>query len=147
MRARRWVGVVLLVGLAGTGCAKVDEDGESRAEPAKLVKVAGSDLKKIVLSARAAERLGIVTVAVRQEAAPDSVAVRQIIPYSAVVYDPQGQTWTYTNPERLTYVRHRIAVLDIDRDTALLSEGPPPGTPVVTVGAAELFGIEYEVGY
>jgi hypothetical protein len=28
----------------------------------------------------------------------------------------------------------------------LASSGPPPGTAVVTVGAAELFGTEYGVG-
>jgi hypothetical protein len=34
----------------------------------------------------------------------------------------------------------------IDGDRAILSDGPAPGTEVVTVGAAELLGTEYEVG-
>jgi len=33
-----------------------------------------------------------------------------------------------------------------DGDEVLLRSGPPPGTPVVTVGAPELLGAEYGVG-
>jgi hypothetical protein len=33
----------------------------------------------------------------------------------------------------------------IDDDTAVLSNGPPVGTEVVTVGSQELYGSEYEV--
>ena len=48
--------------------------------------------------------------------------------------------------EELVYVRAPIDVIRIDGDRALLSDGPPLGTEVVTVGAAELLGTEYEVG-
>ena len=71
---------------------------------------------------------------------------RLVVPYSAVVYDPQGQTWTYTNPEPLVFTRHQISIEYIEGDEAILSDGPPAGTKVVTVGSAELSGFENGVG-
>jgi hypothetical protein len=71
---------------------------------------------------------------------------RKVVPYAAVLYDTRGDTWVYTNPEPLVFVRHRVSVDYIEGDLAVLSDGPPSGTPVVTVGAAELFGIEFEIG-
>jgi len=67
---------------------------------------------------------------------------RKIIPYAAVIYDPQGATWVYTNPEPLVFVRQPIVVDYIKGESAILLEGPSAGTVVVTVGAAELFGTE-----
>ncbi len=71
---------------------------------------------------------------------------RTVIPYSAVIYDQRGGTWTYTNPEPLVFVRQAISIEYIDGDLAVLLDGPPAGTEVVTVGAAELFGVENGVG-
>ena len=67
---------------------------------------------------------------------------RIIIPYSAVIYDTQGETWVYTNPEPLSFVRRPIVVDYIEGDLAFLSVGPPSGMAVVTVGGAELYGAE-----
>jgi len=72
---------------------------------------------------------------------------RKVVPYAAVLYDAHGDTWVYTNPEPLVFVRHRIMVDYINGDQAVLSEGPPAGTVVVTVGGAELFGAEFEIGH
>jgi hypothetical protein len=72
---------------------------------------------------------------------------QRTVPHSAVIYDPRGDAWVYTNPEPLVFVRHRIKVAYIEGDLAVLSDGPPAGTPVVMTGAAELFGAEYRVGY
>jgi hypothetical protein len=71
---------------------------------------------------------------------------RKLVPHAAVLYDPKGNTWVYTNPEPLVFVRHPISVDYIDGDLAVLSDGPPPGAKVVTVGVAELFGTEFEIG-
>ena len=68
--------------------------------------------------------------------------LRKVIPYAAVIYDPQGATWVYTNPEPLAFVRQSVVVDYIEDELAVLSEGPAAGTAVVTVGAAELFGTE-----
>jgi hypothetical protein len=42
----------------------------------------------------------------------------------------------------LTFERQRIGVERVTGDLAVLSEGPPVGTSVVTVGAALLYGAE-----
>ncbi len=66
----------------------------------------------------------------------------KVVPYSAVYYDGKGKPWVYVNGTPLTYERRPIAVERIMGDLAVLSEGPSVGTPVVTVGAAMLWGVE-----
>lgn len=67
---------------------------------------------------------------------------RKIVPYAAVIYDVNGQTWVYTNPEPLTFVRQSVTIDYIEDDLAFLTEGPDAGTEVVVVGGAELYGTE-----
>jgi hypothetical protein len=146
MRIRQIGPVTLLVVLVLTlpACreqAVEEETGGS--ELATVEPVEGSDVSQVTLTAEAAERIDVQTVAV--ETASEGHA-RMTIPYAAVLYDPAGDTWTYTSPETLVFVRAPIEVLRIDGDRAILSDGPAPGTEVVTVGAAELLGTEYEVG-
>jgi hypothetical protein len=62
------------------------------------------------------------------------------------VYDKNGATWAYTNPESLVFVRAAITIDRITEDVAILSSGPPVGMAVVTVGTAELWGVETGVG-
>jgi hypothetical protein len=76
-----------------------------------------------------------------------SGALRKVVPHSAVIYGAHGESWVYTSPEALTYIRHPITIDYIEADLAVLSDGPPVGTEVVTVGVAELFGTEFEVGH
>jgi hypothetical protein len=64
------------------------------------------------------------------------------MPYSALVYDTNGRAWAYTSPEQLTFVRSRLTIERIEEQNVFLLDGPPPGTRVVTVGAAELYGTE-----
>jgi len=70
----------------------------------------------------------------------------RVVPYAAVIYGVHGETWVYTNPEPLVYVREPVTVHYIEGDLAVLSEGPPAGTVVVTAGGAELLGAESGVG-
>jgi hypothetical protein len=79
--------------------------------------------------------------------APDSGKMAKIVPYSSVIYDERGDSWLYTNPEPLVFVRFKIAVERVLGDVAVLLDGPPPGTMVVMVGAAELMGVELKVGH
>jgi hypothetical protein len=67
---------------------------------------------------------------------------RRVVPYGAVYYDAGGAAWVYVNGRPLTYERRRIAIERIAGELAILSEGPPVGTPVVSVGAALLYGAE-----
>jgi hypothetical protein len=66
----------------------------------------------------------------------------KIIPYAAVIYGVHGETWVYTNPAHLVFIREPIVIDYIQDDWAVLSEGPEVNTAVVTVGGAELFGTE-----
>jgi hypothetical protein len=122
--------------LAGCGGAVKEE---ATSAPARVEHVKGSDAVRVILTPEAARRLGIRTAPVQS----DGRDGRRLIPYSAVLYDADGRTWTYTNPRPLVFVRRDIAVDGIVADRALLSNGPLPGTRVVTVGATELWGVEY----
>jgi len=44
-------------------------------------------------------------------------------------------------------VRQEIEIDRVDGDSVMLSDGPPAGTKVVTVGAAEVWGTEFEVAH
>ena len=77
---------------------------------------------------------------------PESGAPRKVIPYSAVLYDTHGNTWTYTNPEPLVFVRQPINIEQIEGDLAILKQESAVDGAVVTAGAAELWGIESKFG-
>jgi len=68
--------------------------------------------------------------------------IHKKVPYSAVIYGVHGETWVYTNPEPLVFVREPIVIDYIHEDWAILSEGPAAGTDIVIVGGTELFGTE-----
>lgn len=112
-----------------------------KAEPGTVEHVDGVD--RVVLTDAAVHRLAITTEPVRE--AQVAGATRRVIPYAAVLYDANGDTWTYTNPEPLVYVRQRVTVESIQGGQVVLTGGPAPGTAVVTVGAPELYGTEFGV--
>ena len=130
----------LVIGAAAilAGCAAA---APAEVPPALIKPVAGSPIPQLQLTQRAVQRLGIQT----QPVQPGATAGQDDIPYSAVVYDTDGSTWTYVNTAATTYEREPVTVTGIDGEVALLSAGPPAGTPVVTVGAAELLGTEYNI--
>ena len=82
-------------------------------------------IPQLQLTERAVQRLGIVTQPVRQTATASQPA-HEVIPYSAVVYDTDGSTWTYVNTAARTYERKPVTVTDIEGAVALLSAGRPP---------------------
>ena len=135
----------LVIGAAAilAGCATATP---AETPPALIKPVAGSQIPQLQLTERAVQRLGIVTQPVREiTATAGQRSAREVIPYSAVVYDTDGSTWTYVNTAARTYERKPITVTEIDGDIAQLSAGPPAGSQVVTVGAAELLGTEYDI--
>jgi cobalt-zinc-cadmium efflux system membrane fusion protein len=69
-----------------------------------------------------------------------------VVPRAAVLYDALGGTWVYEARDGGVFVRRRVVLSDLIGDTAVLQQGPAAGTPVVTRGAAELFGTEFGVG-
>jgi hypothetical protein len=136
---------LLLVMLSVAGCSGGEDDSAAADEPAKVEPVEGSDgLFQVTLTADAAERIDLQTAVVRTEG--EGAAERTIVPYSAVVYETDGETWVYASTDDLSFVREHIVVREIEGDRAVLTEGPPAGTEVVTVGVAELFGAEHGIG-
>jgi hypothetical protein len=135
-RALALLAVAASAALAGCGSSAppAADEGDSMAsvEPIK-----GTDLKRITLAPAAAARIGIRTAAVRT--APRKL---ETIPYGAVMYGPKGDAFAYVSPRRLTYVRHPIEIDHLTAKLAYLRTGPTVGTPVVTVGTAELLGNE-----
>jgi hypothetical protein len=148
-RCNQWVvtALIIIACLQLAACAQTasaSNEGEG-APPARVERVAGTGLNRVILTAEAAKRLGIQTAPVIDMLVGGKQ--REIVPYAAVLYDLHGETWVYTNPAPLTYVRDGISVDFIDGDLAVLSQGPPTGTAVVTVGVVELYGTEFEGGY
>jgi hypothetical protein len=137
--------LVLLVvaALALTACAEPDSESGNEVLPGRVVDIPGTSLQQVLLTREAAGRVGIETAAVRTVGPTSAGALPALaVPLAAVLYDDDGATWTYTNPAPLTFVRVPIALRQVDGQTAVLSSGPPAGTAVVTVGAAELLGVE-----
>jgi hypothetical protein len=135
---------ILMAGALVAGCT-ASSAGDVQAEPAVVVEeIPGSDLERLTLSPRAAERLGIETVPVAEEEVAGEP--RLIVPYSAVLYAADGSAWVYTNPEGRSFVRHEITIESIAGDLVILTDGPALGTLVATVGVSELHGVEAGVG-
>lgn len=145
----RTVVVLALLSAAPIGSSVVEAAGPTEAaaavsgnRPARVEAISGSNTKKIVLTPKAAQRVDIQTGKVWQD-----TAGRKIVPYAAVVYDKDGGTWVYTNPESLTFTRQKIHIVEIKGDDAVLKEGPDVGTLVATTGAPQLYGAEKGVGH
>ena len=127
--------------LSACGPNSVPVTGEKTA-PSMVEPIEGSEFSRVTLTEKAVERLGLQTTPVQvKEMSSEHLAV----PYSAVLYGLQGETWVYTNPEPLVYVREPIDVDHIEGDWVALVEGPEVGTPVVTVGVSLLYGAEVGV--
>jgi hypothetical protein len=173
----RWVAVVpIIAGIQLSACQSASSSGSVHVAPAQVEKIEGTGLSRVTLTAKAAERLGIATATVdeirvaqtgvvRSQGDPRGMQLqsdptagtrtvpparsgsRLVVPYGAVLYDSKGDTWVYTSPQPLVFVRHHITIDYIRGDQAVLLAGPPVGTRIVTVGAAELLGTEFEVGH
>jgi len=138
----RWlilIVILLAVSLSACAPAAVPED---ETKPVTLDPIAGTDLNRLTLTADASKRLDIQTAKVRE--ADVSGAKGIAIPYAAVLYEANGNTWVYVNVAPLVFVRQAIVIDSIQGDEAILSKGPDSGSSVVTVGAAELYGSESE---
>jgi len=141
--SNRWLAAGLVLAcLPLSACGRATEfDNEAASDegPAKVEPIKGRDVARVILTAQAARRIGIRTAPVREQSR------HLVVPYAAIVYDARGRAYAFTSPRPRVFVRRRVSVEDIVRDRAILHSGPAVGTPVVTVGAAELLGTEYGV--
>jgi multidrug efflux pump subunit AcrA (membrane-fusion protein) len=128
--------VLATAALPVAGCTEVETETATGYEPSTLEPVKGNkDIQRVTFTAEGARRVDLQTASVR----------RNVVPYAALIYDPEGKTYVYTSPKPLEYLREEVKVDRIEGDRVLVSRGPPAGTEVVTVGAAEVYGTELEV--
>ena len=140
----RWmVGLLILLVLQFWACQKKDH-GHHLEHPSKVEDIPGSEFSRVTFTEKAMERTGVETAAVTQET---SSPTKTVVPYGALLYGPEGQTWVYTSPEPRVFIRVEVDVDYIRGNKVYLNEGPPVGTIVVSVGAAEIYGAEFEVGH
>jgi len=124
--------ILMLAGFLLSACGgQIPVTGEKIA-PSVLEPIEGTDLSRVILTEKAAERIGVETVPVDG----------RVVPYSAVIYDTEGNTWIYTNPAPLTFVRAPIFIDRIEGEKAFLSKGLESDAPIVTVGVIEIYGAE-----
>jgi hypothetical protein len=124
--------LVLVVAALGLAACGSKESPAKPVSPSTLEEIEGSELKRVILTEKAAERIGVQAVEV------DGLTV----PYAAVVYDTEGGTWVYTNPSALAFERVQVIIDRIEGDTAFLAERLETDAPVITVGVMEIYGSE-----
>jgi hypothetical protein len=132
----RWLLLVvagLLLSACGARAAEIEVTDEGDG-PATVEHLDGPNPTRVTLTAEAAKRLDVQTAPAQGEA----------IPFAAVLYDTAGNTWVYTNPEALVFLRTPVTIDHIEGDQAFLSTALPDGSKVVTIGAEELYGSETE---
>jgi hypothetical protein len=107
-------------------------------QPATVEKNASTGIAKLTVTDRALERLDLQTEIVKP-----SAGTVIVLPYSALLYDANGKTWVYTSPSPQVFERQEVTVARVEGGVVIATAGPPAGTTIVTVGAAELFGAEF----
>lgn len=144
IRRMRLAGLIAGVAVAATtglaGCATTS----STATPpptSKLVTLPGSSTPSVVLTQLGAQRIGLETATV--SAGPGGEAA---FPYTALLYEPNGQAAVYVTNGTLTFTRHFVTVGAISGNQVTVTSGVTPGDHVVTDGAEELLGVQNGVG-
>jgi hypothetical protein len=137
-----WIGrslATVLVALSVTACTQTSEETGPKYAPATLGSADAAGVKTVTFTADAAQRVQLQT-------SPVVAGGRGVtVDYAALIYDKKGQSWVYTVPRPLTFVRMKVTVDRIEEDRATLSVGPAPGVQVVTTGAAEVYGAELDI--
>jgi hypothetical protein len=109
-----------------------------------MQRVGHSPVPSVVLTPTGARRIGVQTS--RVVAAVKVSSSMTVIPYAALLYEPDGRTVVYANTAPLVYTRRFVAVDHIAGNQVYVSQGLAPGMKVVTVGAEELLGVQNGVG-
>jgi hypothetical protein len=148
--------VAVALGIGGCSSGTAAESGVDTTADSKVEDIPGKDVKRVTLTEHAATRLGIKTTTVGALApgaaagAPGPSAVPgPVVPYSAVLYDADGNTWVYTVPQQFSYQREQVTVQVVqgaNGDEAVLSTAPATGTEIVTTGVVEIYGTELGLG-
>lgn len=139
---RTGVAALLIVAVAGAaGCGS--SPAATVSPPARMQRIGHSPVPSVVLTPTGARRIGIQTSPVVAVQVSSSMTV---IPYAALLYEPDGSTAVYASTAPLVYTRRLITVDHIAGNQVYVSQGLTPGMNVVTVGAEELLGVQNGVG-
>jgi hypothetical protein len=114
----------------------------AHSKPAHVEAIPGSQLKKVTLTPKAAERLGVQIDEVRAD-----MSGRRIVPYTAVLYDLTGGTWVYVHSDPMAFIRQAVKIDTIKGNNVYLSDGPALGTKVLASAVPQVFGTEAGVGH
>lgn len=129
--------VIAVAALAG--CGGTSATG-GQPPPGQLERSGPHGALSVVLTPLGAQRTGIQTAV----AAPAGRG-QTVVPYSALLYQPDGSTVIYTVTGPLTYTLATVSVASIQGNQIYLT-GLAPGASVVTVGGEELLGVQDGVG-
>jgi len=139
-----WATLLTVVAAAIVGLLAGCSPSASTASPpptSKLVRVPGRSELSIVLTQLGAERIGLKTAAVT---AASGGGAR--LPYTALLYEPNGQAAVYVVTGTLTFTRAFVTVETITGNVVVVKSGVSPGQRVATDGAEELLGVQNGVG-
>ena len=144
MRDRMIAAIIIVVGLLVPACAEAKSADKSSGleEPASLEAIEGSDIQRVILTADAVERLDLQTAPVEAGASGHATTIPQP-PSSTGSRARRGPTRT---PSRSPTCVSRSPSTASKARSRTCSDGPEPGTQVVTLGAPELFGVESGIG-
>jgi hypothetical protein len=141
-RSRAWIGwslATILIALSVTACTDASEETGHGYAPATIGPADAAGVKTVTFTDDAAQR-------VRLQTSPVVASGRGVdVDYAALIYDKKGQSWVYTVPQPLTFLRVKVTVDRIEGNRATLSVGPAAGAQVVTTGAAEVYGAELDI--
>jgi hypothetical protein len=123
--------------LAGCEEEKIHE----KIHPATLQNIPGTELNRVILTKDAIKKIDLQVVPIQELLVQGKNF--KVIPYSAVIYGPNGQAWVYTEINDRTFVRAPIQIEEVAENNVLFTNGPNINTKIVTVGVSELYGAEY----
>jgi len=133
---------IVVVGMQFSLPAIAAGGDEHKVSPIELENISGTKYKQLKLTEKAIRRLDIKTSSIRASKSGTTIA-----PYAAITYGLDGTTWVHVNSGHNTYVRKKVVIDHISGSDAVLKEGPPIGTVIVTRGVSELYGAEKGVGH
>lgn len=134
------IAAIVVVSAFTLGACSTTDAAVPVEEPITVVEIGGTEISRLTLSGSAADRLDIQTATV------ESAGAGMAVSSAAVMIDPQGLYWVYTNPEPLVYVREEIRPVREAGGEAFFAVGPAAGATVVIVGVPELYGAEFGIG-
>jgi hypothetical protein len=120
------------------GCGPSATGGSREVPPARMEQV-GPNFS-VVLTPFGASRVGI------QTAVATALGSQTVVPYQALLYEPDGQTVVYTKTGALSYTLQVVTVAAVNGNQVVLSDGLSTGVVVVTQGAEELLGVQMGIG-